>query len=240
MTLSEFLNTFRLHGLEHFQKYYGTYKGFVAYNDDPENMCRLRVCVPSIYGKSIPEYWALPRGVFSGDGLGFVAIPKEADPIWVTFENGDSRFPLWEYGWFQKGHTPKDSGPKNAVFQFAGHRLEFNEKENKVTIKNKAGSVIELSSTGITIDSKVAITIKSTTVVKVDTKAIILNGGGVPSPAVLGTQLTTLLTALLTNLSVATVEVAGIPTPLPLTNAEAFAALIPAIAGINSTKVTLT
>ncbi len=40
-------------------KYYGKYRGFVADNDDPQQLGRLRVIVPSVLGEA-ETGWALP------------------------------------------------------------------------------------------------------------------------------------------------------------------------------------
>jgi len=116
-------------------KFYGCYKGFVFDNKDPEFLMRLRVEVPQVYGEESPEIWALPKGIFCGNNIGFVAIPNKEDAIWVSFEGGDPRFPIWEYGWFGRGEMPtaannNNGKPTNTVLQTtSGHRIELDDKE---------------------------------------------------------------------------------------------------------------
>ncbi len=139
------------------EKYYGCYKGFVFSNEDPEFLLRLRVEVPQIYGDESPDIWALPKGVFCGANIGFVAVPNKADPIWVSFEGGDTRFPIWEYGWFARGDMPtaannNNGKPTNTVLQTtSGHRIELDDKAGSevIRITDKFGNIIEMNSNGI-------------------------------------------------------------------------------------------
>lgn len=139
------------------EKYYGCYKGFIFSNEDPEFLGRVRVTVPQVYGDESPEIWALPKGMFCGEQIGFFAIPNKNDAIWVSFEAGDPRFPIWEYGWFGRNDVPtaanNNSGkPTNNVFQSSsGHKIELDNKEGDelVRITDKHGNIIEMNSNGI-------------------------------------------------------------------------------------------
>lgn len=97
--IKEFKNILSTFGLEYFSRYYGVYRAIVTDNNDPDKKCRLKITVPQIYGGE-HNYWALPKGIYSGSNMGFVAIPKIGDSVWVQFENGDAQFPIWEYGTF--------------------------------------------------------------------------------------------------------------------------------------------
>lgn len=138
-------------------RFYGCYKGFVFSNEDPEFLMRLRVEVPQIYGEESPEIWALPKGIFCGANIGFVAVPNKADPIWVSFEGGDPRFPIWEYGWFARGDMPaaannNNGKPTNTVLQTtSGHRIELDDKQDEevIRITDKHGNILEMNSKGI-------------------------------------------------------------------------------------------
>jgi hypothetical protein len=145
---TRFRETLRSYGLEYFGKYYSFYRGSVCDNDDPEVLGRLRVKCPQIYGKISPDIWAYPRGMFSGSYV----IPKINDPVYVTFENGDPRFPCWEYGWHYAEKAPTGSGKDSFIFQTpAGQRIELNDSDEKITLKNKGGFVIDLTKDGIKI-----------------------------------------------------------------------------------------
>jgi hypothetical protein len=69
--------------------YGGTYRGSVVSVDDPQMESRLSVLVPEIFGTD--AVWARPSRP-AGD----VAIPAVGDDVWVSFEHGDSDYPVWE------------------------------------------------------------------------------------------------------------------------------------------------
>ena len=137
-------------GLEWYGRYYGTYKGTVVDNDDPEGLHGLRINVPSIYGKDSPNGFAPPKGIYSGTGRGTIALPGIGDKVWVTFEGGDPRFPIWEYG--PPVEKIVGAGPNVDVFQTAGgHRIEVDNTNNFIRLKISGGKTIEVNATGISL-----------------------------------------------------------------------------------------
>lgn len=138
-------------------KFYGSFRGLVGDNQDPDFLGRVKVIVPALYGTDILDTWAWPKGMFAGKNAGFFAIPSVNDGIWVTFENGDARYPIWEYGWFGENDVPeaaKNNGnkPTNQLWQsYSGHMLEFDDKQGseQVRITSKFGDKIVLNDKGI-------------------------------------------------------------------------------------------
>jgi hypothetical protein len=211
----EFKKLLAEYGLEYFNKYYGVYKGFVEANEDPEFRGRLKLKVPQIYGDSTLDYWSESKGMFSGAGIGFFAIPNIGDGVWVSFENGDPRYPIWEYGAFEANQVPsaaKNNGmkPTNFIIQTGGNRIEMDEKNEWVLITNKAGRILKIDKDG----------------------AIIGKGD---EPAVLGDKYADLTKNILEKLVAAKVSTAlG---PMPLLNAAEFQSLINSIDGTKSKTV---
>ena len=141
-------------GLEHLNRYYGTYRGFIHSNEDPENRGSLQLIVPKVYGNSPYKKWALSKGMYSGKGIGSYWIPNDGDTVWVSFENGDPRFPIWDYGWWRSGDAPESSSPKIKVLQTTtGQRIELDDESELIRIKDSHGHVVELNSTGVSIVS---------------------------------------------------------------------------------------
>lgn len=141
--------------------YYSIYRGFVADNNDPENLARVKVKVPQIYGEDyIPDYWAWPRGMPAGKNMGLFIMPNKDDCIWVTFENGDTDYPVWEHGWWADGEVPaeaKNNGtnPSNIVLQgVKGHRIEIDNNNNRVKVSTKRGIALVIDEkSGVTIEA---------------------------------------------------------------------------------------
>ncbi len=71
------------------EKYFGIYRAMVTNNVDPEGLRRLEVSVPEVLGEG-ERVWAVacvPAGSRGRPGVGSV--------VWVQFEGGDPRRPVW-------------------------------------------------------------------------------------------------------------------------------------------------
>jgi uncharacterized protein involved in type VI secretion and phage assembly len=78
------------------RRFYGKYRGIVEDNEDPEQLGRLRVRVPSVLGTTVVTGWALPCVPFGGQAnQGLLCIPARGSGVWVEFEAGDLEFPVW-------------------------------------------------------------------------------------------------------------------------------------------------
>lgn len=147
-------------GLEAIGRYYSSYRGFIADNKDPEFKGRLKLKVPQLFDDEVIDYWAWSKGLFSGTGIGLFAIPNIGDMVWVSFEGGDPRFPIWEYGHWAKGDVisglDNDNGkPNTIVFQSTtGHRIEIwdVDGQEKIKILNRDGFFVELNAQGVSTD----------------------------------------------------------------------------------------
>jgi Type VI secretion system/phage-baseplate injector OB domain len=152
--LKEYLSEF---GLEWLNRYYGVYSGTIYSNADPDNLGRLQLSIPAVYGDKPFKYWAFPRGVIAAKGVGFYFVPNEGEKVRVSFENGDPRFPLWEYGWWAEGEAPDGATPEKKIIRTtAGHTIVFNDKEGEeaITITDKAGNKYTLDKEGCSTESK--------------------------------------------------------------------------------------
>lgn len=132
----EFKENILMHGLEYYGMYYGLYEGNVADNEDPQTRGRVKVRCPAVYGKKTFNKWALPFGMFTGNKIGFFAIPQIGDPIWVSFKNGMVEYPLWTYGWIPKDYKQEDSAiGKYLITTPNGYRLLFDDVAEKIELK---------------------------------------------------------------------------------------------------------
>ena len=66
----------------------GIYRGLVADASDPLATGRLRVQIPEIFGTD--SVWALPCVP-----VGQAAIPAAGQSVWILFEHGDPKHPVW-------------------------------------------------------------------------------------------------------------------------------------------------
>jgi uncharacterized protein involved in type VI secretion and phage assembly len=155
-------------------KYYGKYRGFVANNKDPDQLGRLQLRIPSVLGTEgsggarpdeggrapVVTDWALPCLPFGGTaGLGWFVIPEQDAQVWVEFEEGELRRPIWVGTFWQKsGDAPADAQktpPTTRLLQTpAGHIFQLDDEDSKEHIRLHHAGGAEL-----VIDENGAITI---------------------------------------------------------------------------------
>jgi hypothetical protein len=159
MLLAELRNLLLYKGLEYFNRYYSFYRGKVLDNKDPDFRGRLKIDVPSVYNGTKADYWALPKGMFAGKQIGLYAIPNIGDVVWVSFEQGDVSYPVWEYGWFINNAVPEKAkvdgkNPKNIILQSTSkHSIELDDHNKLIRITDSNGNVVELNEKGVSIVS---------------------------------------------------------------------------------------
>ena len=136
------------------------YRGTVVDNNDPENLGRVRVRVPQIYGAEgdresdiyVPTY-AIPLAtpaimVGAGNNTGAYLIPNIGDTVFVTYENGDSKLPMYFGGILTKGGTNKFIGTDGVN---GGELYNASDNDFNTDITNRAQRVIYKSLKGATI-----------------------------------------------------------------------------------------
>jgi len=91
-------------------KYWGKYLGIVRDYYDPENLGRLKIEIPEIYGVGEEKWspWALPCLP-----PGRYDTPEEGEAVWVEFRNGDPDKPIW-VGWLPRGTGETSALPERA------------------------------------------------------------------------------------------------------------------------------
>lgn len=154
--MSEVLDLFKnliLYGLEKFGLFYSDYRGYVYDNNDPLSCNRLKLNVPEIFGDNVLDYWAWPASNFSGKGYGLQCLPQKNDLVWIRFEKGNPRKPIWNHGYFAKGEKPDNlKNIKNYWFKTpGGHTIELDDDQKSITITSKQGHIILMNDDGLSI-----------------------------------------------------------------------------------------
>jgi uncharacterized protein involved in type VI secretion and phage assembly len=82
--------------IETAKKYYGKYRGIVLNNIDPEFRGRIQVTMADVTQFS-PSNWAEACVPIAGGAtpMGIFAVPPIEANVWIEFEQGDLRHPIW-------------------------------------------------------------------------------------------------------------------------------------------------
>lgn len=136
------------------QRAYGKYRGFVQDNADPDKLARLKVLVPAILGDQSTD-WALPCLPCGGAAdRGFVCVPDVGAQVWVEFEGGDLRRPIWTGTfWQQAADVPAEFADQATTRLWkttAGHLLLFEDKsgDEHLQLKHAGGANLDIDADG--------------------------------------------------------------------------------------------
>jgi uncharacterized protein involved in type VI secretion and phage assembly len=165
----------------------GIFSGIVKQvYDDPDSQYRILTEIPLLGDKSDP-IWARLTNFYSTKNAGAFFLPEEGDEVIVSFLNEDPRFPIIMGSMYSspnhkpfKGLDPAEKNPKKAIVSKSGLFIEFDDedkiftietpnkntvilsdKDDKITLLDKNKNKVELSSSGILIDSAKDITMKA-------------------------------------------------------------------------------
>lgn len=165
-------------------RFFGKYRGTVKDNDDPAGVGRLQVQVTAVLDDQL--VWAMPCVPYAGDQVGFYCLPAKDAGVWVEFEGGNPRFPIWVGCYWKNGQLPQEaSSPSIRIWKTpnltikidddAGESLIQTGDDMKISMTSSDGIVTSfqsakhtVSSIGITSDGggtgKVEVTAASTSV----------------------------------------------------------------------------
>lgn len=158
----------------------GMYVGHVTDRKDPEQLGRVRVCVPGLLEPH--SAWAWPLGTVGGGSKnrGFFAVPEEGAEVALFFNQGDVDQP-----YFLSAHWGKPNGesevpneaqkdpPDNRVLATETFRLELDETEGSRRLKitnKKTDDYLEFDAekNTITLQGTTAIVIRATGGISLD------------------------------------------------------------------------
>ena len=160
----------------------------VTQNNDPEQLCRVKVRYPW-HEQQSESFWARLASPMAGAERGLVVIPEVGDEVLVGFEREDLRFPyilgaLWN-GKDKPPRTNSDGKNDERIFQSRKkHFLLFDDgssgvvelahekgrkvvfDDNGIVLQDEKGNSVKIDSNSgaITIEATGSLTIKAATV----------------------------------------------------------------------------
>lgn len=185
MKLAEYFHDLITRGLERFNLYYSSYRGIVVDNADPDHLHRIKVQVPQVTGDYTIEYWAWPKGNPSSNSTGFQLLPKKGEMVWVEFEFGNPRRPIWTYGYRGTEDFIEDELKPHDLVWFrtkSGHKIVIDDINGFIRVESGSGKVIEIGeniSIGSRTESAQSAVLGQTLVQKLETILDILQNAKV-------------------------------------------------------------
>ncbi len=169
----------------------GMYIGYVTHRDDPEELGRVRVCIPGVLEPH--GGWAWPLGTCGGGARdsGFFAVPAAGAEVAVGFKQGDVDEPYYLSAYWGKpegeSEVPEEARknpPDNRVIATPTFRVEFDESKGARKLKltnRKTGDhlVFDAEKNSITLQGTTSITIRAVGAIRLEAPQITVAGRGV-------------------------------------------------------------
>jgi uncharacterized protein involved in type VI secretion and phage assembly len=184
MSSSTFDDDIRLHDT----RLLGLYVGFVTERDDPEQLGRVKVCVPGVLE---PESaWAWPLGTVGGGSRnrGLFAVPEVGAEVAVFFNQGDVDAPYYLAAhWGKPGgesEVPEEarrSPPDNRVLATETFRVELDESDGARKLKltnRKTGDhlVFDAEENTVTLQATTSLMLRATGAIALEGTHITIRG----------------------------------------------------------------
>lgn len=145
------------------ERFFGKYRGVVRGNQDPEGRGRLQVEVPEL--RPDVTDWALPASPYAGDGVGFFALPPVGANIWVEYEAGNLRVPIWSGCFWLRGEVAAaDALPEVMFLRTAQATIRIDNSMGEILIQI-GGSTLTLTASEAKLESsQISLTANGATV----------------------------------------------------------------------------
>jgi hypothetical protein len=94
--------------------------------------------------------WAMPKHVFAGTNYGTQCLPQKGDTVWVEFEFGRLKNPVWSHGFWGKEEKPEEF-KSTKVYGFkspAGHYVTIDDENSIIRVTQSNGVSIVINKEG--------------------------------------------------------------------------------------------
>lgn len=170
------------YGLEYLGRYYSIYRGVVVSNEDPQEMDRIQVYIPSIHNGI--RVWARSKASIGTPNSGVKYIPpKPGAIVFVEFEKGAPLNALWSYHSWAAGEIPeelKDTDVGGIVTPY-GHKILIEDNKGKLTLQIGEDDLDKDTLVILTIEKTGKLNLKvggdTGTTIDIEGKTTTINGG---------------------------------------------------------------
>ncbi|MGE0322242.1 MAG: phage baseplate assembly protein V [Polyangiaceae bacterium] len=166
----------------------GLYVGYVTQRDDPEQLGRVKVCIPGLLEPESAWAWPLGTGGGGSKDTGFFAVPEVGAEVGVFFNRGDVDAPYFlAANWGKpngESEVPEEaqrSSPDNRVLATPTFRVELDETKGarKLRLTNrKTGDhlVFDAEENSVTLEATTAITLKAVGAISLEATQVTIAG----------------------------------------------------------------
>ncbi len=166
----------------------GMYLGYVTQRDDPEQLGRVRICIPGVLE---PESaWAWPLGTCGGGSKnrGLFAVPEQGAEVAVFFNQGNVDAPHYLAAhWGKPGgeselpEEARKTPPDNHVLATETFRVELDESEKgrKLRLTNKKTGdhlVFDAEENTVTLEATTALTLRAVGAISIEALQVTIAG----------------------------------------------------------------
>jgi len=167
---------------------FGMHLGYVTDRRDPEQLGRVRVCIPGLLE---PESaWAWPLGTSGGGSRdrGFFAVPADGAEVAILFAAGSIQSPFYLAAHWGKpdgtSEVPAEGQvdpPDVQVIATPTFRIVLDERpglRKLALINKKTGDqiVLDAETNTMSLEATTALTIKATGLISIDAMSVAING----------------------------------------------------------------
>jgi hypothetical protein len=165
------------------RKLLGKYRGRVEDNADPQGLGRVQVSSPAAIGAAT-RAWAMPCVPYAEPGVGLSMLPPVGADVWVEFEQGDARHPIWTGFLWDTPVAPPPAADDLILTTRRGHRIVLSDSRNEVLVTHPGGSTVKLDATGgVEVSSSSTVRVTASTVEvqagRIELEAGMVEAGGV-------------------------------------------------------------
>jgi uncharacterized protein involved in type VI secretion and phage assembly len=187
-------------------RWYGVFAAIVTDISDPDGQGRVKIKLPWSPDNADEGYdvWARLATLMGGNNRGSWFIPDVEDEVLVAFEAGDPRRPYVVGGLWNGSDTPPESmdssgnnykkvlrsrngvkvtlddenGQENFIVETpGGQKLTLKDGSAEIKIEDSNGNFIEMTSSGITINAAMKVTITAGTSLEINAPQVSVNAG---------------------------------------------------------------
>ncbi|UQX86824.1 phage baseplate assembly protein V [Jatrophihabitans telluris] len=151
---------------------FGKFRGTVVDNRDPLLIGRILVSCPAVLGEE--PAWAEACLPFMAPNTGLLNLPPVGASVWIEFEAGDSRYPIWA-GQRLDASSQWPEAQQISLTGPRGERIDIDERAQTISLTHPNGTSVVVSEAAVRITAPTSVEVTAP-VVRVRTAELSVDG----------------------------------------------------------------